>query len=508
MELNFLDRVALAVSPSWALNRLRSRAAALAVQRHYEAASGGRRTAGWPRSGADANAANGPALHTLRAHARDLCRNNGYARRGRSRIGNGTVGWGIMAKAQLAAGAEADRLQKRWSAWAKGTSCDADGRLNFYGLQRLVMRSIVESGEVLVRRRRRRPSDGLEIPLQLQVLEADFLDTAKDGPATVNGQVTGQIIQGVEFDLIGRRVAYWLFDQHPGSGRLRPGATSFTSRRIPAEELLHVFRVDRPGQVRGVSWFAPAIVKLKDFDEYQDATLMRQKIAACFSAFVTDTDGLSAPIGKADDAQDPPIETLEPGLISYLPAGREISFANPPAVTDVSYNTATLHGIAVALDVTYEDLTGDYSQVNFSSARMGRLTFNDAVNEYRWDMLVPQMCDPVWSWAMDQLVITGDLETAPDVEWTPPPMPMIDPEKEGLAYTRAVRSGQMTPSEMIREQGKDPAAHLAEYAADLKLLDELAITLDSDARKVTQAGLAQATSSANGSSGETPTAAP
>src|SRR6187549_344292 len=298
LPLNALDRFAMAVAPSWALNRLRSRAAALALARNYEAASGGRRTVGWTRSGADANATNAPALHILRAHARDLVRNNGWAKRGVSVIGNNAVGWGIVPKAKGADGwksAAAGDLGRRWEEWADSTQCDADGRTTFYGLQRLAMRTIATAGEVLIRRRRRRAEDGLALPLQIQILEPDFLDTAKDGLS----ESGGQIIQGVEFDRLGRRVAYWLFDQHPGSGRLAPRGASFTSRRIPATEVLHVFRVDRPGQVRGISWFAPIIIKLKDFDDYDDATLMRAKIAACFSAFVKDVTGEGQTFGEA-----------------------------------------------------------------------------------------------------------------------------------------------------------------------------------------------------------------
>lgn len=490
MELNFLDRFALAVSPAWALGRLQARAAALILkQRHYDAAATGRRTVGWSRSGSDANAVNRPALHILREHARDLCRNNGWARRGRGLIGNGVVGrWGIVPKAELPAGAATDELARRWRRWAdKSTQCDADGRLNFYGLQRMVMRTIVESGEVLIRRRRRRPSDGLDIALQLQVLEPDFLDTTRDGPTSA-----GVIVQGVEFDRLGRRIAYWLFDQHPGSGRIFGASSSATSRRIAAEDVLHIFRPERPGQVRGVSWYAPAILKLKDFEDYADATLMRQRIAACFTAFVTDQDGLSAPLGKADETGEKPVDEMEPGLILNLPPGKEVTFGTPPSVGEhASFSAATLRGIAAALDVPYEALTGDYSQVNFSSARMGRLVFQDCVEEWRWDMMVPQFCDPVWGWAMEQLVIGEVLRESPSAEWTPPGVQLIDPDKEGLAYKRRVRSGMMTPSEMVREQGKDPEKHWAEYAADLATLDELRIKLDSDVRAVSDAGLTQ-----------------
>jgi lambda family phage portal protein len=348
------------------------------------------------------------------------------------------------------------------------------------------MRSIAEGGEVLVRKRPRRAADGLAIPLQLQVLEPDFLDTARHN---IPGVAGGLIIHGVEFDAIGRRVAYWLFENHPGSDLM----TNPTSRRIPASEIIHAFDLERAGQERGVPWFAAAIVNLKDFDEFEDATLMRQKIAACFAAFVTDLDGGGGATLGEPDATDPLIETLEPGMIQRLPLGKDVKFANPPTTTDDGFSTRTLRRIAAAIGVTYEDLTGDYSQVNFSSARMSRMAHWGNVYDWQWNLLIPQFCDPAWRWAMEAADIGGilDGQAAPKAEWTPQPMPMTEPDREARANVTMIRSGQKTLSQVIREQGGDPDAHLEEYAADMAKLDAKGIWLDSDVRRVSQAGLTQ-----------------
>jgi lambda family phage portal protein len=479
-EMNPLDRVILYFAPQWALARARARLAAAHLTRHYEAASGGWRTASWPRSGADANVAALGAIDKLRAHARDLVRNNGWARRGLRVIRNNTVGWGIMPSPLGAP----PGLGEVWKAWCQ--ECDADERLDFHGLQGLVMRSIVQDGEVLIRRRRRRARDGYSIPLQLQVLEADFLDTARTGFEGASG---GPTIQGVEFDKLGKRSAYWLFENHPGSSLF-----SSASKRVPASEIIHVFLSERPGQVRGVSWFAPAIITLKDFDEFEDAELMRQKIAACFTAFVQDPQGEGKLLEEESDEEG--IGTLEPGRIEVLPPGKTVEFGVPPLTTDNAFSARKLRRIAAALGVTYEDLTGDYSNVNFSSARLARLAHWSEVRTWQWDMLIPQFCTSVWSWAMEAAQLAGHLGTdaaarLPTAEWTPPPMPMHEPDREGLALMRLVRAGAMTHDQMVREQGYDPVTFWPAYAAALKRLDELGIKLDSDVRAVTQAGLAQ-----------------
>lgn len=477
--MNALDKFTLTFAPDWTLKRLRARAAAeifASHKRHYEAAAVGRRTQNWNRAKGDVNSVTALAGAELRMHARDLIRNNSWAKRGQRTIANNTVGWGIVPKPD----GENPEVNKQaltlWKKWANSKQCDAEGRRTFAGIQQLVMRSIVESGEVLVRRRVRRPEDKLAIPLQLQVLEIDFLDTSKDGLTSFAG---GPIVQGVEFDLLGRRTAYWLFPTHPGSN-----TATGDSRRVPASEILHIFYTERPGQVRGVSWFGSAIVNLKELDEFDDAELVKQKIAACFAAFVTD-DGQSGTVGELDAADDQ-VENLEPGMLNYLPPGKQITFGNPPSVTEGSFAQRNLRRVAAGLGVTYEDLTGDYSQVNFSSARMSRLAHQANLSDWQSNMLIPLLCDGVWQWAMEASFVDNT-----PADWTVPPLPMIEPDKEGLAYQRLVRNGTMTYSEMIRQQGGDPEAHWLEYAADQKRLDELKIQLDSDVRAVSAAGLTQ-----------------
>ena len=140
-------------------------------------------------------------------------RNNPYAAKAVTALVSNMVGTGLLPRARAATpelAAAADRL---WSAFA--ATADADGLTDFSGLQALIVRSLVESGEVLVRLRERRVEDGLAVPLQLQVLEADHLDSGKTGELADGGFV----VQGIEFDRLGRRRAYWLYPTHPGDGR-------------------------------------------------------------------------------------------------------------------------------------------------------------------------------------------------------------------------------------------------------------------------------------------------
>ncbi len=240
-----------------------------------------------------------------------------------------------------------------------------------------------------------------------------------------------------------------------------------------------------------MSWLCTAIARLNDFDDYEDATLMQAKIAACFAAFVTDNDATGTAISEEDPIDDK-LETLEPGLISYLGPGKTVSFATPPNVPNQEiFSINNLRRIAVSLGVTYEEMTGDYSKVNYSSARLGRLAHYANVEKWREQMLIPLLCNGVWGWVMGMAAGLSGWQTIPTADWTGPPMAMLDPAQEGAAYTRLIRSGVMTLHDAIRERGSDPDQHLEEIAATNKALDAKGIILDSDPRHTSQAGQAQ-----------------
>ena len=477
------DRLLTGFAPRWGMRRIQSKAALQSMLRSFDASSTSRRTSGWRPSATDADSANERHLPRLRELARDLKRNNGWARRGVQAIGNSTVGWGIQAKPD----AKSKHIRKSageiWKAWAESPLCDYHGRMPFTGLQRLVMDTVVESGEALVVRVGARDDDPIAVPVRLMVLEPDLLYAGRDRPAA-KGQ--NAISQGIEYDQYGRRVAYHMYEGHPGGNTAR----SVSSTRYPADRVLHIYRVERPGQSRGVPWLASAIARLNDLDDYEDAVLMQQKIAACFGAFVRDLDGLGTNIA-AKDSSNNNLEVIEPGMIQYLPQGKDISFATPPTPPQGTFETAVLRRIAVSLGVTYEQLTGDYSKVNFSSARVGRLEHWASVYDWRWNMLIPQLCDGVWRWVMEEAAARHGWRAVPAARWSPPPPPMLEPDKEGLAYQRQIRAGIKTWPQVIRELGFDPDHHREEIAEHNKKLDELGIVLDSDPRRTSTSGGAQ-----------------
>lgn len=441
--------------------------------RRYDAASAASRLSGWLTPSTDANAAI-LAPEKIRNRARDLIRNNPWAAKGLTVIVNNTIGFGIRAQLNAGTKTRTRQIQSLWSAWAETTACDADGLHDFYGLQQLATRAMVESGECLIRLRNRRPEDGLPVPLQLQVLEPDYLATELQPAGLGNNLVR----DGIEYDALGRRVAYHLYRTHPGAAYTSLSRVDTSITRVPAAEIIHLFRRDRPGQERGVSWFAPVILRLRELGIYEDALLKRQQIANLFAGFITTEE----PAAMADELDDE-LPDLAPGTMYLLKPGRSITFNDPPKVeNDPAFRDACLRAVAAGLGITFEALTGNLSEVNFSSARMGAHEMGRNIDAWQWSLIVPRLCNGVLGWFKDGLTATGLNAADLTAEWTPPARTLVDPAKEYKALQTAVRSGFLSLPEAIRAQGFDPDAVLAEQAEYLAKLDAAGVKVESDIR--------------------------
>lgn len=496
--MNVFDRIIGAVAPRAALNRVRARTALQALM-NYDAATSGRRGSSWKPMATDADSAAWGKRSRIAFVGRDMVRNTPLATRYQTVVVNNVVGDGIQPKVVMGTGrvvlgrkgptvakltGVAKSLSDILARHLGSTDIDADGRNTLSGLQRLAMMTVVDSGEALIRRRPRLASDGLTLPFQLQVLEPDYLDVMRDG-AQANGNM---VRDGIEYDQIGRRVAYWMFKEHPGAV-YRNLSVNLTSARVPASEVIHLFRQDRPGQQRGVSWFANLAMSLQDLADHQDAQLLRQKIAACFAAF-------RVPAEDEDDNADPSdlSETIAPGRIQNLGPGEDIKFAEPPGVQGYDeFKRSVLRDVASGGSITYEALSGDLSNVNFSSARIGRLEMDRAVTSWQWQMLIPQMMDPIARWVMEAFDMVNGTTTRRmmTIAWVPPHRMLVDPEGEINMSRNKVRAGFTSRSEIIRGFGEDPDEVMSEIIQDNADADANELVFDSDPRRVSLSGVVQ-----------------
>ncbi len=465
---NLLDRVISAVAPQAGLARMRARYAEESFKRHYEGASVGRRTAGWTAPSSSGNSALW-GIQRLRDRARDLYRNDAWVGAAHDVITTETVGTGIVARWS------SPELQALWDAWVPVAGA---GGLDFNALQALVMDTVTQSGSALVRIRPRLLADDLPVPMQLQVLEPDHLDSTKDALSRDGSEVK----QGIAFDAKDDVLGYWLFRRHPGEIRLTGG---WESVFVPGDRVAHVFVTRRPGMVLDAPWGSRVLIRARDFADFEDAHLLRQKVAGSWAAFTHDMASdadLTAP-SSSSTAKKYELDEIEPGTIEDLPPGKDITFANPPGVSGYrEYTSTMLRAIARGFGISYEALTGDYSQVNFASGRMGEQRMRRNIDRWRWQMLVPKFLTPVAGWFLEAAALEGVDTRGATVRWTAPKHVTIDPQGEVRATKDEIRSGLTSLSEAIRERGEDPDEILGELATDLKRLDELGLVLDSDGR--------------------------
>lgn len=468
--MNLVDKTIAIFSPKLAFRRENYRQA-LELKRSYNAASRSKRNKGWKATGSSANTEIGHAASILRARSRELIRNNSYAKKANKAIVNNTIGTGIRPSTTEKNKSASEKIKNIWVDWAETKQIDYYGKRNFYSIQKMVMRTIAQSGACIIRFMIERKKDSV-IPFTLQVLEPDYIDTSKDGQMYGSNEIR----QGIEFNSKDQKVAYWMFKQHPGDNRIR---FELNSIRISAEEILHIYEEERPGQIHGVPFGASTMLKLRDLDDYEDAELIRQKIAACFTAFVSNSaDGKA--LSESSDNNE--VDRLEPGRVEYLAPGEEVVFGSPSESQNQDYKKHVLHSIAAGFGVSYEAMTGDLKGVNFSSGRMGWLEFQRQITDWQLELIVPQLCEAVWDKMMDFLVLLGNVRKKSKATWTLPRREMIEPAKEIKALLDQIRNGLISFPDAIQQMGGDPEVVMAEIEKSNELIDKYKLVLDSDPR--------------------------
>jgi lambda family phage portal protein len=443
-------------------------------QAKYDAAGNGRRIKSWsPPSTGPIRVTEG--LQKIRNRARDTARNDWAGESGLQKWTSNLIGVGITPRW------ESQEVTKRWAGWVP--AADADGVLDAYGLQTLGTRAWLDGGEVFLRRRPRSMSLGLPTPMQVQLIESDFvpLFDSDEWPGMPRGNT---IRQGIERNRFGRRTAYWMYREHPGDGMLGSQPSVASLIRVPASEVSHLFEPKRPGQLRGVSMLAPVLVRLRASMDFEDAVLDRQKLANLFTMFIT----RQMPPDTADIDFDPltglplfydqagkVLAGLEPGISQELLPGEDVKFANPPeaGTTYSEYMRTTHMGTAAGAGLPYEMFSGDLKDISDRTLRVAINEFRRFARQRQWQLIVPRLCQPMVEWWAEAEVLAGTLPMSVLVEakaptWSPHGWEYIHPTQDAEGKKIEVEAGFRSRSDVIAERGDDPRTVDDERAADLK----------------------------------------
>ena len=458
------------------------------ASREFTGARSSRLEMDWHPSSTSADAELVSAITKLRNRSRDLLRNNDYARGAVAVIVNNVIGQGIRFQAQIprARGAGVDdrrneALEYQFKRWSR--SCDTTGRLSFCQFQRLALRSLIESGEVFIRKH----YNGPNIPFTLELIEADRVEV--DYGLSPSQSASGDIIKmGIEQDPYGRPRAYYLRRFHPGDIVFHPRNIVGTSgpyslERVPADQIIHLFIPDRPGQSRGIPWMTSSLQRLRNLGGYEEAELVAARASAAVMGFRVTKD----PDLTERDSYGDPVDSLEPGTIKELAPGEEFIGFDPsrPNQSFEPFIHACLRGLAANLGVDFESISRDFSQSNYSSSRLALLQVRETYQSIQaW--FIESFCQPVLEEWLDAAVLSGalqfaDYELNPDrysqVRWRPRGWSWVDPAKETEAAVTAIDYGLSTLTRELAKQGLDLEEVLQERARELQLAQDLGLSI-------------------------------
>lgn len=501
-----MARTTLLARSRAAWEALRGRALVINQSTAYEAASQARRLLTWRPPTLSPNGII-PSLGTLRDRSRQAVRDDGYAKGVIDELVRNVIGWGIKPLSQAPDPAIRKRMHTLWSFW-----CEETG---FYAQQALAVRGWFESGESFGRLRLRLPEDGLIVPLQLEILEPELCPYSHNSITSTGARIRA----GIEFDRLGRPSAFYF---HPSRPDLEGDFDSSQLVPVPASSVLHLFEELRPGQLRGVPQLTQALIKLRDLDKFDDATLLRQQIANLFAMFIkrpeadSETTAVHPLTGLAvGTGETPSTVGLEPGIAQELAPGEDVTFSDPPGV-DTSYEAFTrqqLRAICVASGVPYEVLTGDMASVNDRTARVILNKFKRGVQVWQFNVVVTKFLQPTWNAWLQRAYLAGVLDLPREyltdprpwqaAKWMPQRWQYIHPVQDVEADKELVRAGFSTRAAVVSEYGEDVEQIDLEQAADNQRADDLGLVYTSDGR-VPSSGKAAAAAPAEPDPSATP----
>lgn len=462
-------------------------------RRMFEGAVMNRLTADWVTSGSSVDSEIWGSLRTLRNRARQLARDNDYAAQALRTIQGNVIGKGIPFQAQVKKQrgnkldqAVNDQIEQLWSKWSRANYCHTAGKLSFCDIERLLIRSVAESGEVFVRIIKQGFS-GSPVPIALEVLEADWIDDRMSGRTGENGN---EIRMGVEVDKWSRPVAYWFLPKHPGDYLVTGTQQAQLGNpvRVPAEEVIHLFVTQRPGQTRGIPWMASCIKNMHQLSGFVEAEVVRSRASASLMGFITSPEGEL----QGDDVMDGErVSTFEPGVFKYLQPGESVTVPalNAPDGQFEPFLRAMLRGMSAGLGISYSTISQDYSQTNYSSSRLSLLEEREnwrvlqewMIESFHQRVLVEWMDMAVLSGALNLPVYESDPDRYRQVRWMPRGWSWVDPQKEITALREAEMAGYVTKAEIIAEQGGDIEEVFQQRRRELDLAQELDLSFDTSA---------------------------
>jgi lambda family phage portal protein len=463
----------------------------------YKSGNVERTTARWNSSQADANRALRYSLTTMRARSRTLERDDPYAKKFLGLCETNIIGPdGITVQSRVEEIAPDGRvisdtaanriIEREYFKFSQAGNYDATHLLSRASFERLFIRTVARDGEVLVKKIDDKKS---RWGRRYQLLEADWLDETYN-----EDRADGtRIIMGVELAPSGQAIAYHLHTRHPGD---IAGSKRGERVRYSADQIKLHFLPTRAGQVRGIPWMHAAMSRLYQLGEFDESALIAARIGADKAMLLEDPEGMVADSvadgalpGDNGDETGPLYFNSQKGSIDILPRGAKIAQFDPNYPSDAygPFVLAALRGVSTGFGVEYHSLTGDLSQVNFSSIRAGTLQEHDMWKILQGWAIESLSQDLYADWLMMALLSpfkplsylpAGKYDKFNSPTFQARRWEWVDPKKDLDAKILAIGARLTSHRRVMAEQGIDLEDLLAEIQADKALAASYGIDLD------------------------------
>jgi lambda family phage portal protein len=475
-------------------NPVKAKASAADLNRMYSLGRPGRLTSGFGTQTTSEDTELISSLRVARNRSRELVRDAAYAKRAKVIIQNNIIGSGVGMQAKVKTTRDEfnetvnDEIEEVWEEWSYAEACHTGRSLHFCDLELQAVGQVFEAGEIFIRMWPMRIGAS-KVPLALELIEPERI---ADDVGPITASTTANVKLGIEVDRFGAPVNYLIRELHPGDPRVMGTATDRVER-VPASDIIHLRSIDRWPQTRAMPWMHASGRKFQDMDGLTEAEITAARGAACYMGFIESPGGESEFGSKQEDGS---LTTeIEPALLARLRAGEKFNFASPnrPNQHLDPFMRMMLREVAAGTGVSYESLSRDYSQSNYSSSRLALLDDRDLwrVLQMWFIRSVRQRVHKFW---LQQAVLARAITSIPveayalnrskyeAVRFKPRGWSWVDPTKEVEAAEKSIRNGFTTVSAVIASvgDGRDLEDVMKERRDELDYMKTQKLIFDND----------------------------
>jgi lambda family phage portal protein len=439
-------------------------------------------------------------LAKLRARSRDLARNDDTCRRFLSLLKQNVLGHlGIILQAKnktsdggldTAWNGEIEREYKLFARKrrSKGRfeSPSACGQLTLLEIAWLSLWSRAIDGECFIQILHGYPHNRHRFAVRF--LNPDLLDSSY----CVEAKNGNRVEMGIEFDEFDRPVAYHFNEAHPVRKR------SVQKRvAIPASQIIHIYRREYVGQLRGIPDFAAIMHKAKMLNGVHEAIVVGWRVAASKMGFFTSSNP-EFMFGEGDgetERFDATRIDATPGSFDMIPQGLDLKLFDPdyPSSTYAEGHKTFMQQLANGLNVSSPTLSNNYEGVTYSSLRQALLEDREGwrcIQREMIDGFYQPIFDEWYDWTVNitgQINISaGQKQLEPTVVWYPRGWAWIDPLKEITAKIKARDNNLCTNQSILADTSGEDFLELADaIAEENRILKERGLTSELDKETAT-----------------------